>query len=254
MEELVYKPSELWATKSQYCSGCMHPLVGKVILDLIDEMGIDPMKTCFLTAPGCVGISAMCTNINANLGGLGRGAAMATGLKRTNPDNFVFCWDGDGADADIGLGDVVHAAARGENITIIMVNNSVFANTGGQMASTTLLGQKSATSPYGRRENIEGYPIRVPEMLATLDGCTYAARVAVYDPAHYHAAKKVLKKAFENQLNKNGFSFVEFLSNCPTSWRMDPLDTIDYIKNVTEKTFPIGVFKDVELDPDKRRA
>lgn len=243
MEKVVYERSDLYVAGHPLCSGCMHGLIGKLILDTMTELQIDPDNETLLFPPGCGPQQDYCMNINTVMVGLGRSVAVATGIKRGNPEHFVLCWDGDGADAAIGIGDVIHAAARNENITVVMVNNSLFANTGGQMAPTTLIGQKSTTCPEGRKTEREGYPINLAEILAQVEGTQFAARVAVYDPKHVVQAKKALKKAFSLQLDKQGFSFVEFLSNCPTNWHMTPLDSIEYLKEVSRMQYPIGVFK-----------
>lgn len=243
MEKAVYERSKLYVDSHPLCSGCMHGLIGKLILDTIEELGISPDNMTLLFPPGCGPQQDFCININTVMVGLGRSVAVGTGIKRGNPDHFVLCWDGDGADAAIGIGDVIHAAARNENITVIMVNNSLFANTGGQMAPTTLIGQKSTTCPQGRRGDVEGYPINLAEILAQVEGTQYSARMAVYDPKHVMQAKKALKKAFTLQLEGKGFAFVEFLSNCPTNWHMTPMKSIEHIRNMSETQYPIEVFK-----------
>jgi 2-oxoglutarate ferredoxin oxidoreductase subunit beta len=221
----------------------MHGLIGKLILDTIDELRIPPEKTVLLFPPGCGPQQHRSLNFNMFMVGLGRSVATATGFRRGNPDHFILCWDGDGADAAIGIGDVIHSAARNENITVVMVNNSLFANTGGQMAPTTLMGQKSSTSPRGRQVEVEGYPINLAEIIATVEGTRYSARVAVFDPQHVMQAKKAIKKAFSLQLEKKGFSYVEFVSNCPTNWHMTPLQSIEFIKESSLKQYPLGEFK-----------
>lgn len=242
----VYERSKSYLGAHELCSGCMHALINKLVVDMIDELEIPKEKVVLSFPPGCGAQPHIVMNFNIFLPGLGRSPAVGTGFKRANPDHFFLCWDGDGADAAIGIGDVIHAAARGENMTVIMVNNSLFANTGGQMAPTTLMGQVSSTSPRGRSALEEGYPINLAEILADVEGTAYSARVAVFDPKHVMQAKKALRKAFQIQLNKQGFSYVEFVSNCPTNWHMTPLETIDYIQEKSLKQFPLGVFKDCE--------
>ena len=243
MEQVVYERSKLYKGSHPLCSGCMHGLIGKLILDTMDELKIAPENTTLLFPPGCGPQQDFCINIHTVMVGLGRSAAVGTGIKRADPDHFVLCWDGDGADAAIGIGDVIHAAARNENLTVIMVNNSLFANTGGQMAPTTLMGQKSTTCPRGRMADREGYPINLAEILAQVEGTQYSARMAVYDPKHVMQAKKALEKAFRLQTEHKGFAFLEFLSNCPTNWHMTPLQSIEHIKEMSESQYPIGVFK-----------
>ena len=244
--QVVYEKSKLNLGPHPLCSGCMYGIILKLVLDTVDELGIDPLKVIFMCPPGCGCQLDRCVNFSSGVPGLGRSAATGTGLKRADPTNFIICFDGDGSDAAIGIGDVIHAAARGEKITILMINNSLFANTGGQMAPTTLMVQKTTTSPAGRRAEVEGYPVNLAEMVGAAAGCKFAARVAIYDPAHVIAAKKALKKAFQCQMELRGLSFVEFLSNCPTNWHMTPFETIEHIKNVSEKQYPLGIFADRE--------
>lgn len=242
----VYERSKSYYGGHELCAGCMHALVNKLVVDTLDELDIPKDKIVISYPPGCGAQPHIVMNYNIVLPGLGRSPAVGTGFKRANPDHFFLCWDGDGADAAIGIGDTIHAAARSENITVLMVNNSLFANTGGQMAPTTLMGQVSTTSPHGRSRDEGGYPINLAEILAGVEGTVYSARVAVFDPANVMKTKKALKKAFQAQIDKRGFSFVEVLSNCPTNWHMSPVDTIDYIKEKAIKQFPLGVFKDYE--------
>ena len=175
----------------------------------------------------------------------GRAPAVATGIKYTNPDNIVFAYQGDGDLASIGLAEIVHAAARGVNITVIFINNAIYGMTGGQMAPTTLLGQKATTCIYGRDAMLNGNPIKVSEMLATLDGPSYVERVSVADVPNIKKAKKAIEKAFRNQAEGKGFSFVEVLCACPTNWHMTPLQAVEYVKGDMTKIFPLGVFKEV---------
>ena len=174
----------------------------------------------------------------------GRAPAVATGVKRARPDSVVFTYQGDGDLAAIGTCETVHAAARGENITVIFVNNTIYGMTGGQMAPTTMPGQVTQTTPYGREPEIQGYPVRMCEMLSTLDGTALAQRVSVDNPAHIREAKKAIKKAFENQINKKGFSIVEVLSTCPTNWGMSPVDALERVRTEMIPYFPLGVYKD----------
>jgi 2-oxoglutarate ferredoxin oxidoreductase subunit beta len=176
----------------------------------------------------------------------GRAPAVATGIKLTNPDNIVFAYQGDGDLASIGMAEIVHAAARGTNITVIFINNAIYGMTGGQMAPTTLLGQKATTCPKGRDASVNGYPIRVSEMLATLDGPSYIERCSLADVQNVRKAKKAVLKAFQNQIEGKGFSFVELLSTCPTNWHLDPVKALGFVKNEMEKVYPLGVFKEAK--------
>jgi 2-oxoglutarate ferredoxin oxidoreductase subunit beta len=176
----------------------------------------------------------------------GRAPAVATGIKRVSPDSFVFAYQGDGDLASIGLAEILHAANRGENLTVIFVNNSIYGMTGGQMAPTTLVGQKTTTCPSGRNPETEGYPMKMAELIAQLTSPVYVARFAVNTPSNINKAKVGIRKAFSKQLEGKGFSLVEILANCPTNWGISPLDTLDYIENHTMKEFPLGIFKDIE--------
>ena len=245
METVVYERSKLYIGAHPLCAGCFHGLVGKLIVDTIGEMGIDPMKVIVLSPPGCAPQQLGSMNFSTLSPGLGRSVATGMGFKRGAPDHFVLCLDGDGADAAIGIGDVIHCAARSEQLTVVMVNNSLFANTGGQMAPTTLLGQVSTTSQEGRRAEVEGYPINLAEILAKVEGTRYSARMALFDPKHVRMSKEALKKVFSCQVEKKGFAFLEFLSNCPTNWHMTPIKTLEHLQEVSVKQYPIGVFRDV---------
>ena len=176
----------------------------------------------------------------------GRAPAVATGVKRTHPDTVVFTYQGDGDLAAIGTAETVHAATRGENITVIFINNCIYGMTGGQMAPTTIPGQVTTTSPYGRKRSVQGSPIRVCEMLSTLDGVALAARVTVDCPKNINQAKKIIKKAFQNQLDKKGFSIVEVLSTCPTNWGLSPEDALQWLRDNMIPYYPLGVYKDGE--------
>ena len=238
------KPHSLTDTPLHYCPGCTHGIVHRLVAECIDELGIE--KNTVGIAP--VGCSVMaynyftCDMVEA---AHGRAPAVATGIKRADPkNNIVFCYQGDGDLASIGTAETVHAAARNENITVIFINNAIYGMTGGQMAPTSLPGQVTQTSPYGRDVNHCGYPVKVCEMLSTLDGPEYLERVAVNNVAHIRAAKKAIKKAFENQLAGKGFSLVEVLSSCPTNWGMSPKQALDWVENTMIPYYPLGVYKD----------
>jgi 2-oxoglutarate ferredoxin oxidoreductase subunit beta len=205
-------------------------------LDVLDKaIGVAPV--------GCAVFAYEYFNCDMQEAAHGRAPAVATGIKRVHPDKIVFTYQGDGDLAAIGTAEIVHAAARGENITVIFVNNANYGMTGGQMAPTTLIGQETTTTPYGRKPEINGYPIRVSEMLATLEGTAYIERVAVYDVKHVMQAKKAIKNAFLAQIQKKGFAMVEVLSSCPTNWGMTPIEALNWIKDYMEPYYPLGVYK-----------
>jgi 2-oxoglutarate ferredoxin oxidoreductase subunit beta len=211
--------------------------------ELIDEMGLQD-KAVGIPPPGCAVFAYNYFDVDMAESAHGRGAAVATGLKRACPETIVFTYQGDGDLAAIGTAETIHAANRGENITSIFVNNAVYGMTGGQMAPTTLLGQKTTTSPYGREKRIEGYPIRMSEILGLLKGTVYIERVAVNSPVNIRKAKRAIRKAFQVQIDGLGFALVEILSPCPTNWKMTPLEAWQWIDNVMVEEFPLGVIKD----------
>lgn len=237
------KPHALTDIPMHYCPGCTHGIVHRLVAEVIDEMGIegDTIGVC------PVGCSVMaydylaCDMIEA---AHGRAPAVATGVKRANPDKFVFTYQGDGDLAAIGTAETVHAATRGENITIIFINNTTYGMTGGQMAPTTLPGQITQTTPYGRDVNAAGFPVKVCEMVATLSGTAYAERVTVTDPANIRRAKAAIRKGFEFQKNKQGFSLIEVLSTCPTNWGKSPVESLEWLKENMIPYYPLGVYKE----------
>lgn len=237
------KPKSLTDAPYHYCPGCTHGIIHRLVAQAIDELGIE--GKCIGVAP--VGCAVMaydyfaCDMIEA---AHGRAPAVATGIKRSDPNNIVFTYQGDGDLASIGMAETVHAATRNENITIIFVNNAIYGMTGGQMAPTSLPGQVTQTSPYGRDVNVAGFPIRVSEMLATLEGPEYITRVAVNNVKNVKNAQKAIKKAFENQVNGKGFSLVEVVSSCPTNWGMTPDDALKWIDEKMIPYYPLGVYKD----------
>ncbi|MGN0653665.1 MAG: thiamine pyrophosphate-dependent enzyme [Oscillospiraceae bacterium] len=245
MAVVFERPKALLDVSTHYCPGCTHGIIHRILCEVIDEMGIegDSIGVC------PVGCSVMaydyfaCDMIEAPHG---RAPAVATGVKRSNPDKFVFTYQGDGDLAAIGTAETVHAATRGENIVVIFVNNGTYGMTGGQMAPTTLPGQVTQTTPYGRDPKIQGYPVRVCEMLSTLDGTALAQRVAVDSVPHIKEAKKAIRKAFENQKDKKGFSIIEVLSTCPTNWGLSPIEAIERLRNEVIPYYPLGVYKDKE--------
>ena len=237
------KPHALTDAPLHYCPGCTHGIIHRLVAEAIDEFGIEG-KTIGIAPVGC---SVMAYNYFACdmvQAAHGRAPAVATGVKRANPDNIVFTYQGDGDLASIGMAETVHAATRGENITIIFVNNAIYGMTGGQMAPTSLPGQVTQTSPYGRDINTAGYPIRVCEMLAQLDGAAYLERVAVNNVKNVRKAKAAIKKAFENQINGVGFSLVEVVSTCPTNWGLTPEGALQFVEEKMIPYYPLGVYKD----------
>lgn len=241
---VVYeKPHALNDMVMHYCPGCTHGIIHKLVAEVIDEMGIEG-QTIGIAPVGCAVMAYEYFKCDMIESPHGRAPAIATGVKRSLPDNFVFTYQGDGDLAAIGAAEVVHAATRGEKITVIFVNNAIYGMTGGQMAPTTLPGQVTQTSPYGRHVETEGYPIHVCEMLSTLDGTAYAERVAVNNIANIRKAKKAIRKAFEVQKNKEGFSIVEILSTCPTNWGLSPVDALGWLEENMIPYYPLGVYKD----------
>ncbi len=237
------KPHALTDAPLHYCPGCTHGIIHRLVAEVIDEMGIEG-QTVGVAPVGCSVMAYdyfACDMIEA---AHGRAPAVATGVKRANPDTFVFTYQGDGDLAAIGTAEIVHAATRGENITVIFVNNTTYGMTGGQMAPTTLPGQVTQTTPYGRNTNTEGFPIRVCEMLSTLSGVALAERVTVADPANIRKAKAAIRKGFEFQKNKQGFSIIEVLSTCPTNWGKSPTDAIQWLKDNMIPYYPLGVYKE----------
>ena len=240
----VFKKTEgLTDVPFHYCPGCTHGIIHRLVAESLEELGV--LGKAVGVAP--VGCSVMaydyfsCDMVQAPHG---RAPAVATGIKRALPDNVVFTYQGDGDLAAIGTAETVHSATRGENITIIFINNAIYGMTGGQMAPTTLPGQVTQTTPYGRDTNTAGFPIRVCEMLSTLDGVAYAERVSVHDVKNINNAKAAIKKAFQNQIDKTGFSIVEVLSTCPTNWGLTPQDAFKWLKDNMIPYYPLGVYKD----------
>ena len=237
------KPESLIEARTLYCAGCGHGIAHRLIGEVIDELGI--RERTIGTAPvGCAVLLYDYFNCDIIECAHGRPPAVATGIKRVLPDRVVFTYQGDGDLAAIGTNETIHAANRGENITTIFVNNAIYGMTGGQMAPTTMIEQVSTTTQAGRGNNQEGPPIKVCELLSSLDGPTYLERVAVSSPKDIARAKKAVKKAFQNQLDGKGFSLVEILSMCPTNWKLTPIQALDFVDDKMKKVFPLGVFRD----------
>ncbi len=238
------KPHALTDTPFHYCPGCTHGIVHRLVAEAIDELGIEG-QTIGVAPVGCSVFAYNYFNCDMIEAPHGRAPAVATGVKRARPDRFVFTYQGDGDLAAIGTAETVHVGARGENITIIFINNAIYGMTGGQMAPTTLLGQTSTTTPYGRDQKIHGNPVRVCEMLSTLSGTAYAERVAMDSVAHIKQAGRAIKKAFEVQKAGLGLSIVEVLSTCPTNWGKTPEESLEWLKTDMIPYYPLGVYKDV---------
>ncbi|MFC0905348.1 thiamine pyrophosphate-dependent enzyme [Clostridium sp. MT-14] len=241
---VVYEPPKsLLDVPTHYCPGCTHGVIHKLVGEAIDELGILD-KTIAVVPVGCSVLAYNYFACDVFEASHGRAPAVATGVKRTNPDSVVFTYQGDGDLAAIGTAEIVHAATRGENVTTIFVNNCIYGMTGGQMAPTTLPGQVTETTPYGRDTKIAGYPVRVSEMISTLTGACYVERVSVDTIPHLLKAKKAIKKAFQNQLEGKGFSLVEVLSICPTNWGLSPKEAMQWLRDNMIPYYPLGVKKD----------
>ncbi|MHB9094921.1 MAG: thiamine pyrophosphate-dependent enzyme [Eubacteriales bacterium] len=242
MEKVFSRPKSMTDKVMHFCPGCTHGVIQRLVAEVIDELGIQENTI----AVGPVGCAVFCYDywdLDFHQASHGRAPAVATGAKRVHPDKVVFSLQGDGDIAAIGTTEIVHAAARGEKITCLFVNNSIYGMTGGQMAPTTVVGQKTTTTPFGRDKDRAGYPVKLTEMLAVLDGVAYAARVSVHNPANILKAKKVIKKAFEIQINKEGFALVEILSTCPTNWGLPPVEAVKWLEENMIPYFPLGEYK-----------
>jgi 2-oxoglutarate ferredoxin oxidoreductase subunit beta len=228
---------------THYCPGCGHGIAHRLVAEAIDELGIQG-RTIGIAPVGCSVLAYDYLDVDMIEVAHGRAPAVATGMKRTNPDKIIFSYQGDGDLAAIGTGEIIHAAHRGEQITVIFINNAVFGMTGGQMAPTTLLGQVTATTPLGRNAEQQGYPLQVSELLALLPGAIYIERCALHRPALIRDAKRAVKHAFELQVGgAKGLSLVELLSPCPTAWRMTPAQAIEWMENEMVKVFPLACLK-----------
>ena len=245
MAKTYHRPKTLLPAKTHYCPGCGHGIAHRLIAEIIEERDIRS-RTIGMAPVGCAVIAYDYLDIDMCEAAHGRTPAVATGLKRVHPDKVIFSYQGDGDLAAIGMAELIHAANRGENITIIFVNNAVYGMTSGQMAPTTLVGMKTTTTPRGRNPLNEGCPIRVCELLSSLDRTAFLARGAVTSPRRVRQTKKLLERAFDTQDLKKGFGLVEILSPCPTYWRKAPLEAMAFIEEEMTKVFPLGIIKDWE--------
>ncbi len=246
MAKTVFKKtSMLTDVQTHYCPGCTHGIVHRLVAESIEEMGVGD-HTVGVAPVGCAVFAYNYFNCDMQEAAHGRAPAVATGIKRVHPENIVFTYQGDGDLAAIGTAEIVHAAARRENITVIMINNAIYGMTHGQMSPTSLPGMVTTTSPYGRDTSHCGFPIKMSEMLSALEGPAYIERVSVHDVKHVIAAKKAIKRAFKNQVEGKGFSLVEVLSTCPTNWGKTPQEALKWLEENMIPTYPLGVYKEVE--------
>ena len=242
-ENLVYqRPEAFTDVSTHYCPGCTHGVAHRLIAEVLDEMGIAE-KTIGVAPVGCSVFAYNYFDTDFVEAAHGRAPAMATGIKRVLPDRVVFTYQGDGDLASIGMGEIMHAAGRGENITVIFINNAIYGMTGGQMAPTSLPGQKTTSSPNGRDVELQGYPLKMSEMIATMDGAGYVVRRSLHDPKNIRQAKKALRMAFETQIRGLGFSMVELLSTCPTNWGITPIESLKWVEEHMLPVFPLGDYK-----------
>ena len=245
------KPKALADVPLHYCPGCTHGIIHRLVAEVIDELGIEG-KTVGVAPVGCSVFAYNYFNCDMIEAAHGRAPAVATGVKRSDPENIVFTYQGDGDLAAIGTAETVHAAARGENITVIFVNNAIYGMTGGQMAPTTLPGQVTQTSPYGRDTKTVGFPVKVCEMLSQVDGAAYLERVTVNNVKNVKNAKKAIKKAFQNQIEGKGFSLIEVVSTCPTNWGLTPEKALEWLEENMLPYYPLGVYKDKFAEKEEK--
>ena len=245
MQVVYQRPESLESVVTHYCPGCTHGTIHRLIAEVLDELGVRE-KTIGVAPVGCSVFAYNYFNTDFAQAAHGRAPAMATGLKRVHPARVGFAYQGDGDLAAIGTAEIIHAAARGENITVIFVNNAVYGMTGGQMAPTTLPGMATTSSPRGRDVEIMGFPLRVSELLSQLSGASYIVRRSVHDPGNINKTKKAIKAAFNIQLNQAGFSLVEILSSCPTNWNMTAIDALKFVKEQMVPYYPLGDYKVAE--------
>jgi len=254
-EKLVYeRPEALVDIHTHYCPGCTHGTAHRIVAEVIDELDIRE-QTILVASVGCSVFAYNYFDLDSCEAAHGRAPAMATGVKRVHPDKIVFTYQGDGDLASIGMAEVIHAAGRGENITTIFINNAIYGMTGGQMAPTSLLGQKTTSSPFGRDAKLAGYPMRMAELLGSLPGTAYSVRRSLHDARHIIQAKKAIRIAFETQMLGLGYSLVELLSSCPTNWGMTPSDALKWVESEMVDHYPLGDYKVAdELKARSRRG
>ena len=245
------KPHALTDTPFHYCPGCTHGIIHRLVAEVMDELGIEG-KSIGVAPVGCSVMAYNYFGCDMIQAAHGRAPAVATGIKRADPSKVVFTYQGDGDLAAIGTAETVHSAARRENITVIFVNNAIYGMTGGQMAPTTLPGQVTQTSPYGRDVSVAGYPVKVAELLSNVDGAAYIERVAVNNVKNINKAKKAIKKAFQNQIDGKGFSLVEVLSTCPTNWGVTPEKALTWLEENMMPYYPLGVYKDIYAEEETK--
>lgn len=245
MSKVVFQKTKALTDKEfSFCAGCAHGIIHRLVAETIEELGLLD-QAIGISPVGCAVTNYNNFNSDMVQAAHGRAPAVATGIKRVLPDRIVFSYQGDGDLASIGTAEIVHAAHRGENITVIFINNAIYGMTGGQMAPTTLVGQKTSTSPFGRTVEHSGMPIRMSELLATIPGSAYIERVSVHNPLHVRKAKQAVKKAFQMQMEKRGFALIEFVSTCPVNWGMTPKDALKWAEDKMLSYYPLGVFKDI---------
>ena len=243
MEKVYSRPSGIFdGAVTGFCPGCLHSSASKIVCEVLDELGMVD-NSCYVQGVGCGGLVVTYFDIDTVAAPHGRACAVASSFKRCSPETLVFTYQGDGDLAAIGLAETMSAANRGENFTVIFINNGIYGMTGGQLAPTTLLGTKTTTTPYGRNIKEHGAPLHMCEILSQREAPAYIARVTCADVPNVRKAREAVKKAFQNQLDGKGFSFVEFVSNCPTNWGMSPEESLDYIHNTVLKEFPLGEFR-----------
>ena len=245
MKTLFEYTEGMKADSTSYCPGCTHGIAHRLIMEVLCERG-ELGQTIGVVPIGCSIVATNFMNVDMCESMHGRAPAIASGIKRVHPDRVVFTYQGDGDLASIGTGEIIHAAHRGEKITTFFINNAIYGMTGGQMAPTTLIGQKTTTSVNGRSAAVNGKPLRMAEIIATIEGAAYVERVALNTPANIRKAKKAVERALDIQEKKEGFSFVEFLSTCPTNWGLDPVASLDWVKTDMIPYYPLGVFKEKE--------
>ena len=245
-EKIVYqRPDSLEEIHTHYCPGCTHGIAHRLVAEVIDELGIQE-RTILVAPVGCAVFAYNYFQFDAAEAAHGRAPAMATGIKRVNPESIVFTYQGDGDLASIGIAEAIHAATRGENITVIFVNNAIYGMTGGQMAPTSLIGQVTTSSPTGKDAALTGMPMHIAEMMAPLPGVVYSVRRSLHDARHTIQAKKAIRTAFEAQIQGLGFSIVELLSSCPTNWKLTPLEACNWVREEMVPIYPLGDYKVAE--------